>query len=245
MSFIGASKTYRKDLETFKFVANSYAQNTNSLTVPSTAQAGDFVIIGDNIWNGLVSGSLTAPSGWTLIRSDGLAFNVVGACYYKILEASDVGSTVTSVDTSTTDHFMLCSVFRPNAGTITGVTINDSDGEASTGDPASQTLSMSSATSTPLIGFFMFYQRAVNTHIKPITLPSNFAVSMSVDELGFEILHHQFIIYEKGATPVDATADIVDNGAQVAQSFYLTFSSTPTYESSVFSLNDVSNSVRA
>jgi len=239
--FVGVTKSYRSEnaLTAMSFVASSTGTNTPNVTIPASAQAGDVAIIVDNEDT---AGTLSAPSGWTLIRSDSVFSNITGTTYYRILQAGDAGTTVTSTDGTTTNHFMLCAVFRPNAGTITGVTINDSAGLATTGNPGTQTLSMSAETARPIIGFFAMGQRGSNNNALNVTdTPDGFSVIICDDESGRDVIELYYILYNEGDTPANVTGDIGDSGSQFMQSFYFTFSSTPSYilNSGIFNLQAV------
>lgn len=247
--YIGVTKTYKVTTEIpltdFTFVASATGVNSPNVVIPASAQAGDIAIIVDNEDT---AGTLAAPSGWTLIRSDSVSSNITGTTYYRILQSGDAGTTVTSTDGTTTNHFMLCAVFRPNAGTVTGITINDLDGEATTGNPSQQTLSMSAETGRPIIGFFAMGQRGSNNIALNVTdVPDGFSLVFCQDESSRDVIELYYIIYADGDTPANVTGDIGDNGAQFMQSFYFTFTSTPdtstSYTSGIWNLQSVTESL--
>lgn len=245
--YVGRQASYAvrdAPVSSFSFVSSSGSTNANSLTIPATAQAGDIAVIADNI---NTAGTTTAPSGWTLIRSDSVSSNITLTSYYKVLASNEPGSTVTSPDTSTTDHFMLCTVFRPNSGSvISGVTLNSDSGEATTGDPTIKTSSMSGAV-TPTIGFIVFAQRGSNNAGMSIaTTPAGDGSATTLDESSRVVLRTYYKIYNSGSTPANMTGDLNDSGAQAVQAWHLTFTSRNqlNYNSGIWSLGAVTKSLK-
>jgi hypothetical protein len=240
--YVGVQASYAiRDVpaSSFSFVDSSGVTNNRTLTIPATAQSGDIAVIADNI---NTAGTTTAPSGWTLISSDSVGSNITLTSYYKVLNSADPGSTVTSPDTSTTDHFMLCVVFRPNTlSFISGVTVNGLSGQATTGDPTTKTSSMS-GSATPTIGFIVFAQRGSNNAAMNITTtPSGDGFASTLDESSRNVLRTYYKIYDFGSTPENMTGDLGDSGAQAIQAWHLTFTSRDqiNYNPGIWSLEAV------
>lgn len=200
------------------FVAADNTRNGNTLTIPAGARGGDIAVVAECI--NTVTANLTAPSGWTLILQTFLNNNVGGLAYYKILTDSDAGATLTSTDASTTNHFMVGQVFRAN-NNIRTVSIGDTAGEATTGDPTLQTLNLSGLT-VPVIGFFHMAQRGSNNVAFSLTTtPTNDGATTVVSITAEPLERLYYKIYNITETPADLTGDIGDAGAQLLQSWYI------------------------
>lgn len=207
-------------LISFSFVASNTTTNNNSVTVPSTAQPGDIAIIADNV--DTISANPGAPTNWTEIRHDFSSGNIGLGTYYKVLTESDINASVASQNTSTTDHFMLCAVFRPSSfiGTLT---VGGQAGSATTANPASITLSIS-GIAVPLIGFVVFAQRGSNNANFSIAVtPTNSGSVTTLDESSRNVLRLYYLFYAAGTTPANTSADLNDNGAQAQQCWYIRF----------------------
>jgi hypothetical protein len=245
--YIGSESVYGTKYDpifTFNFVASTGVANDRTINVPTGAQSGDIMIISDNI---NANASPTVPDGWTLIRSDIAGTNIGLNTYYKVLTSEDLGTNVTSPDTSTTDHFMRSVVFRPAGfSKIAGVIVNNASGEATTGDPTSKT-SLMALSGTPTIGFIVFAQRGSNNAAFNVTTtPAADGNNTTTDEGGRNVLRIYYKIYSAGATTINMTGDISDNGAQAIQAWNLTFDSDTgigSYNSGIWSLGSVVEAV--
>lgn len=247
--YIGITSEYLtkySPISSFSYIASSEAVQTNNLTIPSSSQSGDIAVIVDNINS---STNISAPSGWTLISSNSAGdTNLTAATYYKVLVGGDPGSTVASPNTSTTDHFMACAIFRPSTNSeIASAILNDVDGQATTGDPSADTVTMS-GSSPPLIGFIAFFQRGGNANNMNIT--SEPAADGYVEVLKSTLIKIRlyYKIYNVGNTPVDMSGDIADSGAQGIISWYFTFTSQTgikQYNDGIWNLQSVLEAIEA
>jgi hypothetical protein len=253
---LGATKSYfistpGASITTFTFVGGEASVNSPTVNLPAGTQAGDIAVVWDSI--GSLSSDPAAPSGFTSISS-ARAGNPNHACVnaYKILDASDISAgSVTSSQAATTDHFLNILVFRPDAGTLTGVTTNDVTIQVTTSNPTLQTLNVSGETNLPVLAFFFMAQRGSNnSNLTNVVAPSGYSLFSSDDESGRDVMRSYYQIYSTLDTPADATGDIGDNGAQGLASCYLTFTASAdpdvtTYNSGIWNLQAVLEALSA
>lgn len=131
------------------FVASATSIDSATIVIPSGAQAGDWAILFDHIFNNSPSPTEVVPAGWTQIGSsltNGTTRRWVVS--HKILVAGDPGATVTGMSPST-DSDKVMFVFR-GANPYASATPSTWNGEQTTLNPASQTVSASGQTA-PLI----------------------------------------------------------------------------------------------
>lgn len=228
----------------FTFVDSSTATNSPNIVVPSTARVGDLAIIMDNVDTS--ASALTIPSGWTQISSQSIASSLATAIYYKILTASDVGATVTSTNASTTDHFMLCAVFRPNSTELLSATVNVLSQQITGSGPTSRTINLTDTTTLPKIGFYVAMQRGSNnTALNIVTVPNFYIKISGFDESNREVMAMFFLIYNVGFGLYNSTGDLDDAGEQSHSAFNLTFTyqskraDTLDYNSGIWNLNSI------
>lgn len=198
--------------------ASAGVNNNYQVTVPASAQAGDLAIFCDNI---NTASSITAPTGWSTVSTASVASNVTVGLFYKILTSGDLNATISSQDTSTTDHGVMISIFRPT-GTLTSATPGSVNQQATTGDPTLQTVS-ASGQSAPLGVFFAMMQRYSNASgLNVTTVPTNDGVDELAESTTVRIrLYYKF--YNTGSSPANVTGDIGDSGAQGMISCYMLF----------------------
>lgn len=222
-----------------EYVAHEAAAHANSVLVPLLAEEGDLAVISDCV----DTGSVSNPTGWTLIRADSASSNVGGASYYKILTAADIGSTVLSTNGVTTGHWMLCAIFRRD-NTDSTITVNDVYGVATTDNPAAQTISCAGDV-PPILACTVWMQRASNNSWATAdSLPSPTEDGeLVVYNSALGVLRLFYHIFDVGDTPVDITSNMKDSGAQVAQKWYFKFVPAGAFKTSgVWSMQAVYNS---
>lgn len=134
---------------------NASATSTaTAITIPSGALVGDWAILFDHAHRS--SGGLpssTVPTGWTQIGSpldNGSTRKWIVS--YKILVSGDPGSPVSGMggDSNTDEVDKVMFVFSSSTGSFTSATSSTWNGQQTTADPTSQTVSASGQT-TPLI----------------------------------------------------------------------------------------------
>jgi len=206
---LGAGK-----VSSFTFRSNtSNTGATSTALIPATAQEGDLVILVDSIDS--ANTTFGAPSGFTLIDS---AFQTPRKTVisYKVLGASDPGTTVTGGAGVGTNDAKLIIVFRPNA-TINTVTVNDLATIATAAAAGSQTINVN-AVSPPIIAFASYSASAgisageYNFSTLTLALPS----------AGNELVTG-YSIYNTAAVADVTISNNFDNGSNLLQSFYLSF----------------------
>lgn len=210
-------------ITSFTYVASNGINNSNAVTIPSNAQVGDLAIFVDSV--DTVTSPVIPPTGWTTIIDGFNSSNLGVLNAYKIINASDIGATLSSTSVSTSGHVLHIAVFRPNQGsTIRSVKIYSPTIQSTTSNPTAQTLTMSSASKLPLIGFFTMCQRGTNdTSITGVVAPTNDGFSNTLDGAGRVVIRIYWKFYNYNTTPADTTGDIGDNGSQCLSSWYLTF----------------------
>jgi len=133
-------------LSSIAFQTSATSSTSTTITCP-TVQQYDVGILVDFAANGGSTPTQVVPSGFTSLRTDTVGF-YRGTASYKVFDGSESGSTLTGLsgDSRVTKTLL---VFRPDAP-ITSVTASTWLGEATTGDPSSQSIS-ASGQSAPLI----------------------------------------------------------------------------------------------
>src|SRR5210317_1926593 len=115
------------------FVDSSTSTDSEDITIPSAASAGDIAVLFDST----ATGTLATPSGWTNIYQQNATFET--SVSYKILAGGDPGTSITGI-TDTVYSIKTMLVFRPVPGkSITSVSVNsfNTSGETSN-QPGSQ-----------------------------------------------------------------------------------------------------------
>jgi hypothetical protein len=185
----------------------------NSILIPSTAQVDDVAVLFEQL--GTISGTPTLPtlSGWTTVDTRATTL-IASGIYYKKLVSGDINSTLSLATGSLYQSHRLVILRGNNPfSTVTAGSIN---GQATTATPTSQTLSMS-GVGTPLIGFASY--GATNS------ITTRGATGPTFTELSTlsTAIYVKYTIFNSGDTPINATISQTDNGTNILQSFYLTF----------------------
>lgn len=203
---------------TFTFLASSTSTQSSSCSMPASIAEGDLALYLDveNIAVLAVPAAVT-PSGFTLIRTDtasaGYGARVTSS--YKLLVGTEGGTSIAGISFNTlSDKIIL--VFRPSS-VISDVTVNSLNGQAIATTPTNQSLTMSNAPSLPVIGIATYGGDGA------VTTRGDSAATM-VEVSSSSSGYAKYVIYNKGASPVDSTISMNDTGVQnCMQSFYLTF----------------------
>lgn len=180
--------------------------NQQTITIPSTAKAGDLAVLADMVWSAISTTSVT-PSGWTTPANgdsgNGSHRMVVS---YKILGGSDPGATITGMNEDNERKVM--GVFRFRDGRpITSVTVLDCNVDAAGGNnPAQQTVTPVSGA-RPILGLgFAAHEFGV----------SDFSVAPTWDgnqtAAGGDTVRLAFKFFQNGEPPADFNVDIGDMG---------------------------------
>jgi hypothetical protein len=134
----------------------------------------------------------------------------------KVIDAADLGATLTGVDGSSIDDKVL-AWFRPN-GALGAITVEDAAIGANAGDPAQIQVSLSGARLRLVVG----HAWANNTGVTATgTLPTN-GVSLA----GVSTRHRSYYEIMTGSPPATRTIDMGDNGVNAMQIASIVFAPT-------------------
>ncbi len=244
--YIGANVEYfarYSRIQSYSFISSSSGVNANSLVVPADAQAGDIAILVDSVNS--ASANIAAPSTWRAVAQGIAAAGNLGmTTSIKLLTSSDPSATVSSPDTTTTDHFMLCAIFRPSAGSkIFSLHGDFPETSVSTGAPALVTAQLINIPQ-PSMGFVIFAQRGSNNVTYNInTTPTADGNINCLDEASRSVIRIYYkLIGINDTGVVNMTGRLNDAGVQGNQAFCLYPDSsfdvdTTRYNSGIFRLD--------
>lgn len=189
------------------FIAST-TSTASTVTAPASIDAGDLLVILEGA-GGSVSGSLA--SGFTLAREDingPTQTNIrIG---YKIADGSEDSASLGGYSASVMRKIVL--QFRGDVA-ISSIAVQDDDGEITTGNPASQTVTSSGGT-TPLIVFGHYFS---NGTVDPRTFSPTETGEVSSDS---DLHYAKYLIYN--SSPANVSVDMDDEGGVNAlQSLYL------------------------
>lgn len=203
------------------FLAESATSTTASITIPAASQEGDIAVLFDTaIQSSTTQPTTVVPSGFNTIVNTGFSGNFAcrGIFSYKILTASDPGTSITGLDGTFAERKIM-AVFRIVGNWKTPqITLSTPSTELTDGNPVAQTIAMT-ATTPVLIGFVGYGNGSAQ--IDPRT-----ATGASFTELSAAIsCYMKFCIFNEGDTPTDATVDMDDEGSNnILQSFWMRIS---------------------
>lgn len=127
-----------------KFIANSGITNSQTVTIPVTASAGDIAVLTDEAKDTFSTPGAVTPSGWTAIQTSVASNNGRVCMSWKLLSASDPGATVSGMGKPTFGGCTkIITVYRIYNGKG-APSIVDTAAEATSGNPAAQTVNASS-----------------------------------------------------------------------------------------------------
>jgi hypothetical protein len=135
--------------ETITTLIETQAENTNVITIPASALAGDLAIL---FSGNRSSGTPTDPAGWTRMVNESSA-GPTATLWYRILQSGDAGTTAT-VRAGTAQSLEMI-LFRKATGTFSSANIVGATGQRLIGTTATQTQNASTATA-PFIVFGIF-----------------------------------------------------------------------------------------
>jgi hypothetical protein len=182
---------------TWTFRANT-GSITPTITVPASAQAGDWCVL----WQWAQNGSPPAPTAvtpttWTNIANLSSITNIRSMIDARILTGGDPGATITGMDGAAGDVKMV-ACFIPSSP-ITSVTVVDLEQEMTGSDPVQQTLTLNAQLSVLALGFGAQSSLAFSG-----TLATNGTLLSQGTATG--------IVYEPQMPGVNRTIDIADTG---------------------------------
>jgi hypothetical protein len=210
---------------TLTFVAASYANGSVTIAMPTGAQAGDIVFVIDRLTGTgniaafrtpLTSGGLSFTEHQT--TSAGSASTFMGArISSRVLTAGNLGTISNLINNVTsTAHRTIAVLFRPNSA-ITSTTYTTTGGESTTGNPAVQTVSVSSQPQAAMAMAVYTAQSAID--------PRTSGISMNeLADSGVTTFYVKYKLYISGESRTNFTVDMDDEGvANLLQSFYVKF----------------------
>ena len=215
-AFNGAGSTGSGAGGALTFTLDSSATSSSStITIPTSAQQGDWAVLFDAARAGSGSIGAVTPSGWTNLASSfvegGDSLRLMTS--HRILGASPGGTSVTGMNDAGEAKIML--IFRPSTSIISTVP-SSWNAQATAGDPTLQTVSASGVT-TPLIVVAAGAGMSVPAFATETPAMTN--LSKSATSLGIRI---GYTIYN--SSPSNQSIDIADGGtANALQSGYVRF----------------------
>lgn len=198
---------------------------TFSVTLP-TVLTGDVAVIGYRAAGG-TDMTLTGPAGWTLVGingAEGPGIVIVAKQYWKLLTAADSGAVVSAtaagVGTPSCRGDLL--IFRPN-NPASSVSVLGFNGDAQTGNPASQTINSGSGSAPSVVACGYMVKADQNATNCGGTLFTN---ADGVEEGGVSagnfLTQWAYEIFD--SAPTNRTWDAPDTGAvTLPGSFYIQF----------------------
>ena len=150
------------------FVTSATTSGGSTITIPSSAAAGDLCIITNTAGQigGTAPGAVT-PAGFTNVvnftGSDGFTFSLRSMISWKILASGDPGSGVSGMG----DSSLTALVFRPDNFTLSSITTSTPSTQGTSATPTNQTITLDAATAgRPLVSLAYYgSQNAVNSSI--------------------------------------------------------------------------------
>lgn len=189
-------------LLTLAFRASSVSDASANITLPSTVQAGDLIVLVDRTTAGGSAPTKVIPTGFTEIRSDsantGTTF--IRVTYsYKIADGSDASAVVTG-QTSPNTRTKIALVFSGNRP-ISAVNVGFSDAQITDGDPTAIVVT-SGGGAAPLVVFGGY----AGSNVSPRTM------SPAKDAEVNSTANHYLAYKIYNTSPADVTVDMDDEG---------------------------------
>lgn len=208
MSIAGAPKVSTLSQPTGKTATST----TSTITVPTGIQKGDLLYLKDTSINVSSPASTVVPSGFNTISniSASTLFSIRQIVSYKIADGTESSTNLTGMNGDTFNDKELI-VFRGDVA-ITSVTVSGTvNGNATTGDPASQSTTASGGTA-PLIVLAAYGSNGTVT-------TRTFSPAEDAELQASGRSSTKYKIYN--SSPADTTVDMGDYGTNGLQSFYL------------------------
>jgi hypothetical protein len=192
-------------LTTFTFIVSATGTSA-TISFHASRQAGDLAIIFDA---STPSAAHVTPSLFTILGRTNSS-DLYAGMYGKILDGTE--TTVTGMATTPT---WVTAIFRPDAP-ISAFAVNSLLQQGTASNPTAQVVTSSATASYPIINLCMLFTN--NTLSPRITSPTMNELSSGNTQMYGEY-------YIQTASAVDVTCDMNDQGVNVLQSLYLTFTS--------------------
>lgn len=195
---------------------------TNTITIPASANLGDYAILFDAANGYGASVAAVTPSGWTAIVGTGSDSFIAGSpnslrqmASHRVLPAGAGGTIVTGITSVAEAKVML--IFRPSSG-ITSLTPSTWNREATSGNPSAQTVT-ASGVATPLIVFAVGGRTGTTPTAFTTETPSMTNITVGATGRSMRI---GYTVYN--TSPADQSIDVGDpSGDNVFQSGYVRF----------------------
>jgi hypothetical protein len=201
---MAASNVGGGEITQFTYVADAVGGADQSITMPSSAQAGDIAIAYTSGVGGSVANTL---NGFTSIATISSTFDDI--LQYRIVQSGDAGSTFTN--SNATSYDVSCVfVIRPNtaAATVTVSDINNSG--LTTSAPADQTIGDSDLTSPRFFVVVGAQYGQTNHVVTGLANPVYTTGSISFDN---SIARIAMYIHLQNGTPFYDIVSMVDYGS--------------------------------
>lgn len=198
-------------ISSFSFVTSGSSSASTTVAVPASAQAGDLAVFFDT---NETNTTFSQPTGFTLVDSNiNLRRSLIA---YKVLVSGDLGTNISGSTAGGTNDGKVILIFRPDA-TINTVTVNDLATIATTAAAGSQTINVN-GIAAPVIAIAQY------TATIGITAPeySFSTLTQVLPSAGNEMVTG-YQVFNTAASADITISNGTDNGSNILQSFYLTF----------------------
>lgn len=153
------------------------------------------------------------PTGFTVVQEDAISS---GGSNRAIISAKKLtGSETTLTGMNSTTETWIAGVWRPSRS-FSSFAWNSPNGEATLSDPASQTITAASAASLPALLVGQMYVGS-NDIVDPRS------TSPTMNEIAGATTSHYAHWFHYASSPQNHTYDMDDEGRQIIQSGYFTF----------------------
>jgi hypothetical protein len=178
----------------------SATSTSPSITIPSGVLDGDLALLMTYANGGSTPADVTITGFTNVANSTAALTRMISA--YKILTSSDGNTSIPGVDLST-DRMGLM-IFRPNSPSYS-ITLSAINSESTAGDPAQQTITVSSLASTPVIAATFMGTAGASTRSYGTTTTE---ITIGASPSGFM----SYLLYNQNNTLSNLTVDINDTG---------------------------------
>jgi hypothetical protein len=208
-------------IPTLTFVSSSFASSSTSISMPSGSQAGDIVFVIDRLVG--VNSTVRSPiisgtSMTTYINSGGGTSpnQITQAVFASVLPSSGITTITNLANTTTTAHRTIALLFRPSSP-ITSITWTNTGAQYTTGDPSSQTVSVSGQAQTAVAMAIYNSTGVVSPRTSSITM-------QEIVHSATTTFYVKYKLYTEGEARTNFTVDMDDEGAgNQLLSFYVKF----------------------
>ena len=218
---------FTASVSSFTFVTSATSTG-EQITIPSSAQEGDFAILFDAAFNDFFAASIPStvvPSEFISVENNNSTYvegiipaeTVRGICSYKILSSSDPNTSINGMTPSLTINTRkILLIFRPDVYISNVEVVSNGQTTGNVSNPSSQAISMS-GVSTPIIGVSHYFSSG--------TINTRGDSSSSMTERSNTTLQYsKHIIYNLNSSPQNITVSINATGnVRGLQSAYFKF----------------------